>query len=153
MQQPRNSETNYGVVGITVGSVQLLMLMAGVAVAVAVAVVVVLIVLCKLLLGHMLNYADFKCLKSRYETLWCILCRVVGYCHTLSCNIALNALYALAVEVVVDLLCAAFAVNVGNKYCCYGLLCSLLSQCSACYCEQGYCENDNLFHLDMFSFV
>ena len=67
--------------------------MAGVAVAVAVAVavVVVFLVLSKLLLGHMLNYADFKCLKSRNEALWRILCRVVGYCHTLSCNIALNA--------------------------------------------------------------
>ena len=79
-------------------------------------VVAVRLVLCKLLLAHVLEDLNLQILKCRKKTLWGVLCCVVSYGYGLGCNVALNALYALAVEVVVNLLCATLTVDICDKY-------------------------------------
>ena len=87
------------------------MLVTGVVVVVASAVgagvvVTVRLVLCKLLLAHVLEDLNLQILECGEKTLWGVLCCVVSNGYGLGRNVALNALYALAVEVVVALVVA-----------------------------------------------
>ena len=99
------------------------------------------------LFAHRLDDLDLQIAERWYKTLGGVFARIVGHLYALCRNVDLDALHALAVEVVVDFVGAAGAVDVGDKYRSYNLLLGLwCCICDAAYEQRCGEHQDNLLH-------